>query len=182
MKWLVTINEKKYYIKVPDRIVNGVAFEAKLGDQELTLRWQSESESLYLIERNEFGQFEKRLSVRNKALTRYPGEAEYHWETELVSHAAKVKSGRASRYVEGQEQRMSSQAQSGSTVRSNLTGKVLAVQVKENDQVEKGDLLFVVEAMKMENKIEAEVAGVAHKIKIKPGDKVNVGQVLAVIE
>ena len=49
-------------------------------------------------------------------------------------------------------------------IKSPLPGKVLEYWVKEGDQVSKGDILVVVEAMKMHNEICAEKEGVILKI------------------
>ncbi|MBT8084056.1 MAG: acetyl-CoA carboxylase biotin carboxyl carrier protein [Woeseia sp.] len=54
--------------------------------------------------------------------------------------------------------------------------------VKVGDQVNAGDILCIVEAMKMMNQIESEVAGVVKSIKVENGDPVEYGQVLFVID
>ncbi|MGZ3873305.1 MAG: acetyl-CoA carboxylase biotin carboxyl carrier protein subunit [Mucilaginibacter sp.] len=65
-----------------------------------------------------------------------------------------------------------------SEVKAPMPGMVLKVFVAEGMDVKKGDNLFVLEAMKMENIIKAPADVVVKKIKIKPGDKVEKGQVL----
>jgi biotin carboxyl carrier protein len=55
---------------------------------------------------------------------------------------------------------------------------VLSVLVKEGDEVKKGDNLFVLEAMKMENIIKSPADVTIKSIKIKPSDKVEKNQVL----
>jgi len=55
---------------------------------------------------------------------------------------------------------------------------VLKVLVAEGDEIKKGDNLFVLEAMKMENIIKAPADAAIKNIKIKPGDKVEKGQLL----
>lgn len=57
-------------------------------------------------------------------------------------------------------------------VNAPLPGVIISVNVKEGDQVKAGDTLAVLEAMKMENSIEAEFAGTVTKIHVKPGDSV----------
>ena len=63
-----------------------------------------------------------------------------------------------------------------------MPGKVVRVQVDEGAPVEKGVGVVVVEAMKMQNEMKAPRAGVVVSLKVKPGDTVNAGDVLAVLE
>ena len=60
--------------------------------------------------------------------------------------------------------------------------KVVRVQTEAGANVEKGEGVVVVEAMKMQNEMKSPRAGVVVSIKVKPGDTVNAGDVLAVIE
>ena len=63
-----------------------------------------------------------------------------------------------------------------------MPGKVVRVQTEAGASVEKGECVIVVEAMKMQNELKSPRAGVVVSIKVKPGDTVNAGDVLAVIE
>jgi len=65
-----------------------------------------------------------------------------------------------------------------SEVKAPMPGMVLKVFVTEGMEIKKGDNLFVLEAMKMENIIKAAADVVVKTVKIKPGDKVEKGQVL----
>ncbi len=69
----------------------------------------------------------------------------------------------------------------GAKVTSPLPGVILDVAVKEGDSVKKGDKVVVLEAMKMENVIEATADGVIKEIKVKKSDSVLEGDVLVVI-
>ena len=63
-----------------------------------------------------------------------------------------------------------------------MPGKVIAVLVSEGDQVEKGQGLVIVEAMKMENEVHSPIAGEIKEIKVKPGDTVEGGALLVIVE
>ena len=67
-------------------------------------------------------------------------------------------------------------------IRAPMPGKVVRVQVEAGAEVEKGAGVVVVEAMKMQNEMKAPRDGVVVSINAKPGDTVNAGDVLAVIE
>jgi len=63
-----------------------------------------------------------------------------------------------------------------------MPGKIMAVRVKEGDIVSKGDILVILEAMKMENEVIAQRDGIVKEVKVKVGDSVDKGTVLMVIE
>ncbi|WP_295800208.1 acetyl-CoA carboxylase biotin carboxyl carrier protein subunit [Mucilaginibacter sp.] len=65
-----------------------------------------------------------------------------------------------------------------SEIMAPMPGMVLKVFVNEGMEIKKGDNLFVLEAMKMENIIKAPADVTVKNVKIKPGDKVEKGQVL----
>ena len=62
-----------------------------------------------------------------------------------------------------------------------MQGTVLAVEVAEGDEVEPGQVICVVEAMKMENEITAHRAGVITELAVEPGQTVSSGQILCVV-
>ncbi len=63
-------------------------------------------------------------------------------------------------------------------VKAPMPGKVLEVSVKENQEVKKADTLFILEAMKMENAITAELEGVVKTVHVSKGEIVDKNQVL----
>jgi len=68
------------------------------------------------------------------------------------------------------------------TVSVPMQGTIVKVTVEEGQQVEAGDTVIILEAMKMENVVKAEKNGVVKSIKVKAGDSVSAGDVVAVIE
>lgn len=67
-------------------------------------------------------------------------------------------------------------------IRSQMPGKVIRLLVAPDQQVEAGDGLVVVEAMKMQNEMKAPKAGVVKRISAAEGAIVSAGEVLIVIE
>ncbi|MBV9283124.1 MAG: acetyl-CoA carboxylase biotin carboxylase subunit [Acidimicrobiia bacterium] len=63
-----------------------------------------------------------------------------------------------------------------------MQGTIVKVLVSQGDSVEAGQPVAVLEAMKMENNVNAEKAGTVTEIRVKAGDTVSAGDVIAVIE
>ncbi len=69
----------------------------------------------------------------------------------------------------------------GEQVKSPMPGNILAVNVTPGATVNAGDVMFVLEAMKMENEIVAPVSGTVKQVLVAKGSVVNTDEVLAVI-
>lgn len=99
----------------------------------------------------------------------------------LVRHGAAMQ--RVSMTDPGRQARESAQAAGGPlALTAPMPGKVVRVLVGEGDAVEAGQGVAVVEAMKMENELEAPKAGTIRSIKVTPGQSVDGGATLMVIE
>jgi biotin carboxyl carrier protein len=62
-----------------------------------------------------------------------------------------------------------------------MPGKIVSVAVVAGATVEEHALLIVLEAMKMEHRIEAPVAGTVREVRVKPGELVAGGAMLVTI-
>jgi len=62
-----------------------------------------------------------------------------------------------------------------------MQGTVLAVEVADGDEVEAGQVICIVEAMKMENELTAHRAGRVTELSVEPGQAVSNGHVVCVI-
>lgn len=69
----------------------------------------------------------------------------------------------------------------GKTVNSPIPGNILNVKVKEGQKVKSGDVLVIIEAMKMENEVCAPCDGIVKSIKVANGQTVATGDCLLVI-
>ena len=72
-------------------------------------------------------------------------------------------------------------AGSGNPLKAPLPGTINAINVKVGDTVAVGDVVIVLEAMKMQNNIEAEYAGTVTSILVNQGDSVMEGAVMMTI-
>lgn len=69
----------------------------------------------------------------------------------------------------------------GEAVNAPMPGNILKIEVKQGDTVKAGQLMVILEAMKMENEIVAPKAGTVAQVVAKVGDKVDTGAALIVI-
>ncbi len=66
----------------------------------------------------------------------------------------------------------------GSSVPSPMPGSILEIRVEPGDTVKEGDVLLILEAMKMENEVTAPQGGTISQVLVKKGDAVNSGDPL----
>jgi oxaloacetate decarboxylase alpha subunit len=93
------------------------------------------------------------------------------YEVETVRHRRRPQgAGESDQFVKGQW-----------LLRAPLTGVVADTRVKAGDSVSQGDVLMVVEAMKMLNELRAKVAGTVSAVHAETGQRVEIGNVLVEI-
>lgn len=72
-------------------------------------------------------------------------------------------------------------AAGATTVSAPMPGKVLSVNVKVGDAVKAGDVLMILEAMKMQNEIMAPTDGTVSDVRVSAGQTVGTGDVMIVM-
>lgn len=72
-------------------------------------------------------------------------------------------------------------ADNGTQIKSPMPGSILKVNASQGQKVNEGDVLFILEAMKMENEIVASVSGTVSQVLVTKGQTVETDAVLAVI-
>ncbi len=103
------------------------------------------------------------------------------WLPESTSHASSAQ--RSGARARPKVARASSAGGAGSgTVTAPMQGTIVKVLVEVDAQVEIGQALLVLEAMKMENHINAEISGTVREIRVSVGDSVGTGDALVVLE
>lgn len=84
-------------------------------------------------------------------------------------------------YMDIQETSASASPIVEGAVTSNMQGMILKLKVKSGDKVNEGDVIGVIEAMKMENDIQAEISGTVGEIFVEEGDTIAAGDPIMVI-
>ncbi|WLQ14223.1 acetyl/propionyl/methylcrotonyl-CoA carboxylase subunit alpha [Hahella aquimaris] len=67
------------------------------------------------------------------------------------------------------------------SIRASMDGRIVDVLVEQGQNVEKGATLVVLEAMKMEHPLKADISGVVEEIKVKTGDQVRIRELLVTL-
>lgn len=73
-------------------------------------------------------------------------------------------------------------AEEAGAVTAIMPGLIIKVLKKEGERVEAGDVIFILEAMKMQNELHAKQSGILKSILVKEGETVEMRQVLGVVE
>ena len=68
------------------------------------------------------------------------------------------------------------------TISSSIPGKVVSLHAAVGDQVEEGEVLLILEAMKMQNEIQAPIQGTVSEVNCESGDSVEANVPLVIIE
>jgi len=91
--------------------------------------------------------------------------------------------GRPSRETDVDDGASSSEVgDGGETIDAEMQGTILSVEVAEGDTVAAGDVVCVLEAMKMENDVVADRGGTVAGVHVAVGDSVDMDEVLVVLE
>ncbi len=67
-------------------------------------------------------------------------------------------------------------------IKAPLVGQIVSIKVNPGDSVSQGDVLLIIEAMKMENEIRAPKTGNIKEVRVANGERVATGDILVIIE
>lgn len=178
----VTIENRAYKVELAKKESEGL-FEAKINDKPIELKLEkSEPRTISPFMLNVAGkeyqvELEKvdrrapfTLKVNNalfQAQLREPTR-KIVAQTSTVPLVAKAQKHRATPAGEG-------------AIVAPMAGKIVSVRVKKDDAVKAGDVVCILEAMKMENEITATKTGTVQEVSVSEGTPVNEGDVLIVI-
>ena len=155
MKYITTIDDKEFVVEV-------------LNDKQVSVNGH-----IYKIDfESVSGQPVYSLIVDGKSHEAYVQEGDDNWQVLLRGqlYSAMVEDER--------EKRLRAAAGGGVAetgeyhLKAPMPGLVVAIPVEEGQEVKKGEVLLVLESMKMQNELKAPRDGIVSRIKVKPGESV----------
>ncbi len=163
MRYITTVGDQEYlveivdekHIRLNDQLME-VDFESVSGQPLYSLIIDGKSYEAYVYEREAPGEWEVLLLGRQ-----YPIKVEDERERRLRSAIGR-------RVEAGGEFHL----------KAPMPGLVVSVPVSEGQQVEKGQVLIILESMKMQNELKAPRRGTVARIRVKPGESVEQKQTL----
>lgn len=173
--WNLQSKESKIKVKLPWAFSDGVEFSMYLGEEIYQLCWERGLNSLFV--RKCDSQLEKVFAVQEVRIL--PSDQPSSFDVELML-LGEENSVCFTAELDAQDliYRKKNLTQKGQILRSPITGSILKIFKKQGDPVEKGEILMIIEAMKMENNVLAPSKGILGKFidpqtnSIKAGDHI----------
>jgi acetyl/propionyl-CoA carboxylase alpha subunit len=174
MKFTITIDSKIYEIEISPEHHEKIPSSVKLNGKDMPVRisseWEKEFPKHFILNNMpyevefEYGEdgFPKRLWLDGA-----PCDVQINFLGK-----AKISKSKAKYFAEGRV----------NVIVSPMPGKIIRVCVREGQKLAAGELCIVLEAMKMENELEAQSPGIIKQLNVKEGDLVDIDQVLLVFE
>jgi len=161
MKYITTINGQEYEIEVVDER------HIRIGDRVIAVDFESVS-----------GQPVYSLILDGKSYESFVYQGEDDWQVLLRGRLYPA-------IVEDEREKRLRAASAGGVaeggeflLKAPMPGLVVAVPVSEGEAVEKGQVLLILESMKMQNELKAPRAGKVERIRVKAGESVEQKQTL----
>ena len=82
----------------------------------------------------------------------------------------------------GNKRKKKGRGKKSGTISSTIPGKIVSIAVAEGDKVAEGDVVMILEAMKMQNEIQAPLSGTVTAVNCKPGDSIEANSPLVIIQ
>lgn len=168
----VTIAGRSYEVEVKGEsvVVDGIEFPIKIREEDA-----------YVTVKAGDQQYRIQLPAEDERISGMTAQVDYRpvtmeWEGGLSGAPARA----ASRGVAAPAAAPRAATKGGIT--AQIAGRVLALKVKVGDVVKAGDVLLLLEAMKMENEIKSRSDGTVTALPVPEGGRVAEGDVLAVVE
>ena len=164
MKYITTVNNKEFEIEVVDE------HHVRIGDRLIEVNFEPVS-----------GQPVFSLLLDGKSYESFVYEGDEDWQVLLRGRQFQVT------VEDEREKRLRAAAGGGVSesgeyhLKAPMPGLVVAIPVNEGDAIEKGQVILILESMKMQNELKAPVDGVIESISAQKGQSVDKGAPLIII-
>ena len=174
MKIVSTINDETYEIELSVDPERERIFLARIGDREVRLELiERKPGSMTLAIDGQVGFYEfhydkgsmQEVMYRNRSYRSHVRNPQQDQLEKLLEQFGAGVGGSSSQTI----------------ITAPMPGKILGINVKEGEKVDFGQIILILEAMKMENEIGSTVEGLIRDIRVKVGDTVSTGDVLVEI-
>lgn len=165
MKYVTTVDEKEFEIEIVDE------HHIRVGDRLLPVNIESVS-----------GQPVFSLILDGKSYESYVYQNEDEWEVLLRGRQYQVK------VEDEREKRLKAAAGGGVAeggefhLKAPMPGLVVTIPVAEGQEVKKGQVLIILESMKMQNELKSPRDGMVERVRVKAGESVEQKQTLLSIQ
>ena len=155
MKYIVTINERQFTVEIVDEK------HVVLDGQPVEIDFQSVH-----------GQPVYSLLIEGRSYEAYVNESDELWQVLLLGdlYTAHVEDERERRLKAAAGVQIGGGGEFH--LKAPMPGLVVAIPVREGQEVAKGDVLVILESMKMQNELRSPTDGTVVRIKVKEGDSV----------
>ena len=161
MRYIATINEEEYLIEILDE------HHVTINGKPLEVDYNSVS-----------GQPIFSILVNGRSFEGFVYSGEDNWEVVLMGRQIPVQ-------VEDEREKRLKAAAGGSIsetgeyhLKAPMPGMIVSIPVKESQEIEKGEVLVILESMKMQNELKSPRAGVISRIRVTSGESVEQRQTL----
>ena len=179
MEWEVTIADEKYKIDVPAYLLAQTVISAKVAGKRVRIRWQPLHQVFFIVESDSASpRLERCYRIRSYAIENLVGTERLIVRFQIVGKDSASIEAEISPLSRARAVKRLGQKSIADKQYSPLTGKLTKLYVRSGQTIRKGDQVAIIEAMKMENKIVSELAGVVHKVPVQEQGKVNMGEVI----
>ena len=167
MVYDIVISEKTYHVEI---VRHGTRWSGKIDGQPFEVDAVPTARDILSIVEGEGKAYEvKRERALNGELHMLVGSSRYACEVQDPRSLRTRRAGAGS--TEGPQK-----------IIAPMPGKVVRILLAQDDEVEAGKGVLVVEAMKMQNELKSPKAGKVQKLLVAEGETVNAGDTLAIIE
>ena len=105
------------------------------------------------------------------------------WKVEVEGRVFSIKVDDSKREsLSPRKKKGARKAKRSGVVSSSIPGKIISISVSQDEFVSEGDVIMILEAMKMQNEIQAPISGKITELNCEPGDSIEANSPLMVIE